>query len=158
MQDEDSPTCPGRVTPEPNNGRARLGVNSRAHPEMGEAFWTCPYVDALPLAMNVFKVGYWDVLKLSLVSSQRVADVMANFAFNVGVRMLAKIVQRIVAVNDDGVVGPDTIKQINSFDPNILVQLICDELEKHYRELAARPNYASYLTNWLARAERLRVS
>lgn len=153
MLDEDSHSHPGIITPEPDGARARLGVNSLAHPEMPAEFWTGDYATALPIAERVFEHSYWDVMRLDSIRSQDVANKMANIGYNTGCGPLVQIVQRFLALAADGVVGPKTVDAINCHDSGEVIQAIRDGAAQHYRDIVARhPDRAVYLPNWLARA------
>lgn len=153
MLDEDSHEHPGIITPEPDGARARLGVNSKAHPEMPDEFWTGSYEKALPMAQEVFERGYWFPMKLNLVRDQGVANKIVNIAFNMGCAPVVQIVQRFLGLTVDGIVGQKTIDAINCHDPGEIIQAIRDGAAHRYRVIVeVHPDRSMYLNAWLARA------
>lgn len=66
------------------------------------------------LAKDHSKKAYWDKLRLDDVKNQNVAEAIGDFGFNSGLKTAAKAVQRVLKIEDDGVIGPATISAINS--------------------------------------------
>ena len=66
------------------------------------------------LVKQVMKQNYWDALSLDKVKNQSLADFMADFGVNSGAHTVAKETQRFLKLEDDGVVGNDTITKINN--------------------------------------------
>jgi len=161
MKNEDS-TLSGKVTPEPNGAKARFGVNSLAHPEAVTAgFYEMSHDGALDYAKNVFVQNYWNEVMGDQIMNQDVANKLADLAFNMGVVMATKIVQRAtnlgtgrIIVGVDGQMGPKTLAAMNGVDPVKLLASIKDYAKQHYRDIAYRvPEEAKYLTSWLNRVD-----
>lgn len=154
MSFEDDPAHPGRVTPEPHGGRARLGVNSVAHPEVPDYFWTAPYPVALEFAERLFRLHYWDGLRLDGVGSQDVANKVYDMAVNMGGRTAVKMLQGVLGVKVDGVVGPFTLAAANSTEPAGLVERLRAACTHHYLDLIGLnpEEYGPWREGWLRRA------
>src|SRR5574337_666905 len=71
-------------------------------------------------AERIAKIEYWDVVQGDDINSQSVAEFIADWAYNSGVRTAVKRVQRLLGLTDDGILGPITLKSINSADPHVL--------------------------------------
>jgi len=153
MAFEDDPTHPGRVTPEPHGGRARLGVNSLAHPELPDDFWTSPYEHALEFAEKLFERDYWAPLKLDSVASQDVANKLYDIAVNQGAGTAARMLQSALGVKVDGKIGPFTLGAANSIESGVLAEKLKALAEARHRKLAeAKPEvYGPWLRAWLER-------
>lgn len=59
------------------------------------------------------KSKYWDKLRLDTIKNQSLANYMMDFGFNSGTGTVANIVQRLVKVPVDGIIGALTVNQIN---------------------------------------------
>jgi lysozyme family protein len=153
MAFEDDPAHPGRVSAEPHGGRARLGVNSLAHPELPDDFWTGSYEHALEFAEKLFERDYWAPLKLGSVISQDVANKIYDIAVNQGVGTAAKMIQEVAGVRVDGQIGPVTLLALNQTDPEIAFKKLCDAAAARHRHLAEmNPGvYGQWLRAWLER-------
>lgn len=184
MAFEDDPRHPGAVSAEPHEGRARLGINSLAHPNLPDDFWTGPYEHALEYAERIFRHDYWDALKLDSVVSQDVANKLYDMAVNDGVGTAARLAQQafntllfqdaqrvidtpstpenlqprvsVFPLKVDGALGQKSIAAINSVPPAAFIQILKDENAARYKKLAAEnpAEYGHCLTNWLERNEK----
>lgn len=64
----------------------------------------------------IMKAGYWDKIKGDEINSQRIANAIADFAFNSGAETAIKHVQRALMIAEDGLLGRQTLKAINSYN------------------------------------------
>lgn len=153
---EDDPRHPGVVTPEPHGARARLGINSTAHPELPDDFWTCEYKDALEMAERVYWLSYWGPLKLDYVNSQDIANKVFDMAVNMGKGTAAKMMQHAAGTKEDGVVGAATIGGVNAGDPATILTYLRDASERHYVAIVdSNPEeYGRWKAAWIERARR----
>ena len=105
------------------------------------------------LAFERIKTKYWDRAKLDFVHSQKIADEIFLFGFNVDMPIAIKKAQKLVGVSQDGIVGNMTLKALNSFDVNIF-DIEFDKLEiMHYDAIIrAKPYLAPNKNGWYARA------
>ena len=67
------------------------------------------------MVKDLTKTKYWDVLRLDQVKNQSIANYMADFGFNSGTETVAQIVQRLLKLPVDGIVGALTVNQITSY-------------------------------------------
>lgn len=105
------------------------------------------------LAFERIKTKYWDRAKLDFVHSQKIADEIFLFGFNVDMPIAIKKAQKLVGVSQDGIVGNMTLKALNSFDVNIF-DIEFDRLEvAHYAAIIkSKPYLAPNKNGWYARA------
>jgi|SRR5438270_998913 len=157
MKLEDS-TLSGKVTHDAG-GRTRFGIAQKFHPDLPEEFFTGPKEEALAEAEQIMETDYWNVLHLSEVESQDVANKLHDMAVNMGVHQAGVYAQRAVnsqllLLNEDGNIGPKTLAAINAIDPQVYYGLLCQFSAWHYRHIAANnPSQAENLNGWLKRAE-----
>ncbi|MFN3405850.1 MAG: glycosyl hydrolase 108 family protein [Cytophagaceae bacterium] len=74
------------------------------------------------MVKDLAKKKYWDVMRLDEVRNQSLANLIADFGFNSGTGAPAKAIQRILGLVQDGVIGPVTIKAINSANQKTLFE------------------------------------
>ena len=67
---------------------------------------------------SIFKKGYWDKCKADQIIDQSVANLMVDWCWGSGVIGI-KMVQGVVGVKADGIVGPLTLCAINKEDGSI---------------------------------------
>lgn len=117
----------GAITPEPNGGWARYGINSIANPDIDLKTLT-------PAGgKQRMKQKYWDHFRLGEIKSQKVAskafDMIINCEYNG-----AKILQRAVGANPDGGIGDETLALVNKIPAATLIPLLCAKQAEHYQE------------------------
>jgi type VI secretion system secreted protein VgrG len=151
----------GRVTSEPNGGKARFGINSAAHPEMRPGFWTDPAEIAIKDAEEVEFNGYWRHLQLGGILNQAVANKVFDMAINMGTKPAAVLAQRAcvmgkygLQLNVDGIIGQATLDAINSCPPDVMLQGLRDLSIAYYQHIEqVHPAEAKWEGSWMARAK-----
>lgn len=103
---------------------------------------------------RIAKELFWDKVGGDDIRDQRVANLIADWAFNSGAGIITRV-QALVGVRADGIVGRETVRAINSEDPARLAADLKRLRTSFYHTLARRGNNRKYLRGWLARLEKL---
>jgi len=105
------------------------------------------------LAYERIKSNYWDKAKLDKVNSQKIADEIFIFGFNVGMPIAIKKAQNLVGAVSDGIVGKNTLKAFNSFNEHRF-DIEFDEIEKKYYDevIRKKPYLSPNHDGWYVRA------
>ncbi|MCI6988816.1 MAG: hypothetical protein MR902_04495 [Campylobacter sp.] len=90
------------------------------------------------LVESFYKDEFWDKMKLDSVLSYKAADLMFKFGVNVGIKRAVKYAQQIVGVKDDGIVGKQTLKALNSYNPISFEKEYKAKFTEFYKKLAKR--------------------
>ncbi|WP_334166630.1 glycosyl hydrolase 108 family protein [Phocaeicola paurosaccharolyticus] len=61
---------------------------------------------------NLFKKYYWDKCKADYIHSQSIANMLVDWQWNSG-SVAIKSIQRLLSIQIDGIVGPQTVASIN---------------------------------------------
>jgi lysozyme family protein len=77
-----------------------------------------------------------------------------DYGVNSGIGRAAKVLQRLVSVPDDGIVGPLTIAAVRGRDPKALIAAICDERLRFLQSLRIWPVFGA---GWRRRVEEVRA-
>ena len=105
------------------------------------------------LAFERIKTKYWDVAKLDFVHSQKIADEIFLFGFNVDMPIAIKKAQNLVGISQDGLVGNMTLKALNNFDVNVFdIEFDKEEIKYYNAIIKDKPYLAPNETGWYARA------
>lgn len=133
-------------------GETNLGVTRRVwedfcgHTELDMRRLTKESVTPL------YKKMYWDTVRCDDLPDG--ADYLAfDFAVNSGVFRCIKTIQRTVGVLEDGILGPMTLKAVQS-DP-YFIEAFSDAKEKFYRGLSTFPTFGR---GWLNRVAESRLA
>lgn len=96
---------------------------------------------------------YWKPYHLDDLTSQNTAEEIFIFGVNAGMRTAIKKAQKLVGVEDDGIVGKKTIEALNSYDSDLFNMRFDEEEIKHYESLIAhKPSFARFKAGWKNRA------
>lgn len=73
---------------------------------------------------------------------------------NIGPTMAVKLLQRILGVSDDGVIGPVTMERVNASNKAQLVDSFLKAQADYYKQIVqSRPEQNVFLKGWLNRVE-----
>jgi hypothetical protein len=104
------------------------------------------------LVDTFYRAEFWNPLKLDKIHSQGAADHLYCHAVNRGVGTAAILLQKILGVMADGIIGPVTIKAANKLRDNELEALYRAARRADYeRIIKINPKLAQYRGTWLAR-------
>lgn len=94
---------------------------------------------------------YWDRCKGDQIESQSIAELFVDWHINAGANAI-KQVQRMFMIKADGIVGPVTLKYLNSPNREIIFSRMKDSREQYYRRLVLNNiNLGVFLQGWLNR-------
>lgn len=98
----------------------------------------------------IFKKGFWDRWKADDIENQSIAELLVDWCWTSGVWGI-KFPQRVLGVNDDGIVGPKTLAAINDYeDQEELFNKLWNKRKKHFQDIA-KGGKAKFLGGWLNR-------
>jgi len=103
-------------------------------------------------AREIYRANYWNALNCDQLP---VGVDLATFDFgvNAGVRRAAKMLQKIVAVEADGQIGPITLGAVNQNEPDYLIKHFSDARLSYYRSL---PHWDTFGRGWARRTAETR--
>ena len=115
--------------------------------------------DLLKLTRNdVFKVlryFYWNRWRADEIESQPVAEMVVDWCWCSG-KWGIIIPQRILGVNPDGYVGPETIRAVNQADPVLFHQQIFEHRLEFIRQIVRNdPSQSRFIKGWRNRLDKL---
>ncbi len=106
--------------------------------------------------MEIFKLMYWDRWQADRIRSQSVANICVDWLWASGSHGI-KRVQRLLAVPDDGLVGPMTLEALNARAPEQLFAEIRAARVCFVKRIVARdPSQKRFERGWLNRLAALR--
>lgn len=102
---------------------------------------------------NIFYDRYWYPMRLDEVESQKIADEIFMMGVVSGNKQAVKLAQRLINVDDDGIIGRNTIRALNAFNEDTFDK-VYDSLEVEYFENLAenKPRFAKFLNGWKNRS------
>lgn len=160
LRNENGGTVAGYVNdPYDSGGETISGITRRNHPNL--TVWKS--LDKLTKAQkklykptqtewaeiyNIYKINYYDKVKAELITDPNLALHVFDCAVNCGVAKAAKMLQSVVGVKQDGIIGPQTLAKVNS--GHYLASYKAARCT-YYRQIATRGSNRKFLTGWLNR-------
>lgn len=107
---------------------------------------------------EIIKTMFWDRWMADRITSQSIADACVDWLWHSGNPGISRV-QRLVGVNADGIVGPQTLTAINTRRPDELFNSICTERRRFLRVIVTRrPSQKKFLPGWLNRVDALKYN
>lgn len=142
-------------------GLTRFGLTTR---DEGSVLPRCYWVDdpptvracnevALEMAKQVYYDRYWTPIHGTQIASDELAATLMSFAVNDGVGTAVKLLQGVLHILADGVVGPATLTAIFVQDAEGLAERLRDAQEARYLRIeAVKPADVKFDAGWRKRA------
>jgi lysozyme family protein len=100
-------------------------------------------------AEAIYKKNYWDKLKGDQINSQSIAEILFDYGVLSGIGKASKVIQELVGVSADGVIGPKTIEAINNQDPKNLFDRIKMNRRSYFDQIVKNnPSQKRFLLGW----------
>lgn len=156
LYQEDDHRTPGRVVNLGDGaGLTRLGLTSKTFGAIvpSDFFSTMSFSNAVQVAKSIYQDQYWHHLNGDRINSDQIAAPLLSFAVNRNIPTAVKRLQRVLGVQDDGVLGLVTIAELNQKDPSVVAKLFRASWIDYYHTVASvNPNDAKFLDGWINRA------
>jgi len=137
--------------PHDTGEETNFGISKKSYPDLDIKNLTKNH------AIEIYHEDYWNKMNLLGIHNEDLILHLFDMGVNAGIKTAIKMVQRLINVTADGIVGPQTIKAINNF-PSI-VDTYKQERKKYYFTIARRnPNLEVFLAGWLNRIDNTKFS
>lgn len=100
---------------------------------------------------NMVLKQYWNRWKADQIINQSVANILVDWVWGSG-KWGIVIPQRILGLVEDGIVGPRTLREVNSWDQRKLFELIYNERLKFLNNIVKNnPSQKRFIKGWTNR-------
>lgn len=142
--------------PHDSGGPTNMGISLKFYRTVIDPTATAEDIKALtPQTVSIiYKTHWWDRFKYERILDQSIATKLLDMSINMGPVPAHIALQRAVlaangfALIQDGVLGDQSITQINVANPASLLASFKSELAGHYRMIGS----SFFINNWLSRA------
>lgn len=104
-------------------------------------------------AAVIYKTYFWDKMRLEGISNDLLKLHLFDMGVNAGTRTAILLLQKMLGVVPDGIIGKNTIKAINNFRENIINAYIVARLEYYHRLTVKNPKLKVFLKGWTNRVK-----
>ncbi len=101
---------------------------------------------------NFYEINYWDKIRGDEINDQHIAECIFDFAVNAGPITSAKLAQRTVGAEADGIIGPATLEKINADEPRAFIALFSLHKVRYYVGICEnRQESRKFFYGWIKR-------
>lgn len=105
------------------------------------------------LIEDFYRVNFWDKMNGDIIASQNMAESIFDFGVNAGVGTSATLVQLVIEIAPDAVLGKETVAKLNVFDPDhFLAAFTVAKIARYVSICKKRPTSRKYFYGWVLRA------
>ena len=109
--------------------------------------------DLVALVYEFYKKEFWDKMRLDEVESDLKASEIFIFGVNVDTKPAVRVLQRLLNVTVDGVMGAQTLKALNAYDEGKFnVEFDSYEIAYYASLVSKNPKLKIYANGWKNRA------
>jgi lysozyme family protein len=119
-----------------------------------DGVYTCDDVKNLTLedAKVIYKKMFWDYFKADSIKNQSLAEYIVDGGINMGVATIAKYIQHILGLTEDGIFGEKSLEAVNNHDGHDLYnQLKQRRIQKYNAIVANNPSQSKFIKGWMNR-------
>lgn len=138
-------------------GQTFAGISRRWHPDWPG--WR--YIDTgnqdnpivTQLTRNFFKIKFWDRINGDVFQDQEMAESVYDFGVNADPIVAVKLVQIILGVTPDGIIGPVTSSALNQLDPETFhLKFFIAKIARYAGICNADKTQKKFLLGWVNRS------
>ena len=154
---------------ETENGLTFFGIYECAHPDFkgwelvkqvlkGKSLKEASVIlynnsDLVALVYEFYKKEFWDKMRLDEVGSDLKATEIFIFGVNVDTKPAVRVLQRLLNVAVDGVMGAQTLKALNAYDEDKFnTDFDSCEIAYYANLVSQKPKFKVYANGWKNRA------
>lgn len=124
-------------------GLTKYGISQNAYPNLDIRSLT------KEKAQEIYKHDYYDACKIDSIENELLALHLFDMAVNAGVGRSIRMLQRLILVNIDGVIGNNTINTVNAGNWS---KAFIQARINYYKKIATGRNLV-FLNGWLNRVK-----
>ena len=131
--------------PDDPGGETKYGISKRQYPNLDIKNLTKKQ------AKEIYRKDYWNKINGGDINDDDIALQIFDFAVNSGVKRAVKVIQKICWVKEDGVLGNNTLHNINQADALSILYLYKLRRIEYYVKLARKKSLRQFLYSWIKR-------
>lgn len=133
--------------PDDAGGETKFGISKKAYPSVDIKNLT------LDDAKAIYKKDYWDKIKGDEIADDSVAYEIFDTAVNMGTRASSKLAQTVANSTPDGIIGANTLIDINNIDTELFItKFRLAKISRYVSLVKKTPTNKKYLLGWITRA------
>jgi lysozyme family protein len=131
--------------PSDPGGETNYGISKRSYPNLDIKNLTIDQVS------DIYYDDYWLKLNIDNLFNEDLKLHIFDMAVNAGNKTAIKLLQHILGVAEDGIMGPDTEEKVKEYFLTILVLYKNARINYYNKLVSKNPNLQQFLNGWIIR-------
>jgi lysozyme family protein len=128
-------------------GETNFGICKRNYPDLDIKNLTREQ------AVEIYKTDYYDKIQADKIENVKFRWKLFDMSVNIGQFQATKIIQKVLGITIDGVIGKETLDAMNSADYDAAIIDVVKEQMKYYIKIVInKPSQLCFLKGWCERA------
>lgn len=133
--------------PKDKGGETNYGISKKSYPKEDIKNLTIARVK------EIYKADFWDKIKGDHIQNDELALNLFDFAVNAGVGTSIKTLQKALGVNNDGILGDQTLSAMAVINYQDLIKRFVKYRNLHYVDIVIKdPVQIKFLKGWISRS------
>jgi len=128
-------------------GETKYGICKRQYPDLDIKNLT------IEEASKIYYTDYWLKLNLDGIYDEDLKLQIFDMGVNAGIKTAVKLLQHIIEVTEDGIVGPITISKINSNYIDIVERYENARIDYYNHLVEKNPKLKVFIKGWISRVD-----
>ena len=107
----------------------------------------------LEQATELYYKHFWKPMRLEGIDNELLKLHLFDMGVNAGTKTAVKILQDMLGVTADGVIGPKTLQSINEYGVNIVADYINARKSYYIKIIKKNPNLRTFQHGWFRRVD-----
>jgi lysozyme family protein len=133
--------------PSDPGGETNMGITKRNYPDLNIKCLT------KEKAISIYYNDYWLPMKLDILNDEDLILQVFDMGVNAGPKTSIKLLQRLVGVPDDGLIGLKTVRAVSEFDGDILTEYMKRRKLYYVTLVQKKEQLRPFLKGWISRVE-----
>jgi lysozyme family protein len=104
-------------------------------------------------ASELYYNHFWLPMRLNLIDNELLKLHLFDMGINAGTKTAVRILQRLLEVDDDGIIGKKTVAAINKYGPNIVADYAIARKVYYNKIIERNPKLAVFKKGWYRRVD-----
>lgn len=107
----------------------------------------------LEKATEIYYNDFWLAMRLEGIESDLLKLHLFDMGVNAGTKTAIKILQRMLGITIDGIIGPNTLKAVNTYGPSIVADYANVRKGYYLQVIKRNPNLRVFQKGWMFRVD-----
>ena len=129
-------------------GETNFGISKRSYPDLNIETLT------RDRAIEIYYSDFWIPMNVERLMDDELILLLFCFGVNAGIRTAIKVLQKLLGVDDDGILGSETARAVREFNGNIVDEFTKRQKLFYITLVQKKPKEQPNLNGWIDRVQK----